>query len=348
MRAFDSRDFFIVGRTAGGRERRQLRRTTGAEFAWQYPFSLYHRVDASVGFFDRTLDFPFLRELPGGGFTLEFLRNEERFPRLAGSFTGDTTIFRSFGPYHGRRYEFEFQWAPTVSGQTTSLGEETRNAASFFNYFIDFRNYWSWSRRSLFGLRAFSAISNGSGSDIFSFGGFNTLRGFDFREFFGTRVAFLNMEIRFPLIDELRFPFGSIRQIRGVLFLDVGAAWFSGGEACQVATDPDPSAPDSVAECGPFEGFDTDAGALRFADRRVFDNELGEFREFDFWDSKEKRLRDGRASTGIGFSFYFGPFELNWVFSQILPFIETGPFTGETSRENPRGYRTAFYIGRKF
>ncbi len=352
VRAFDSRDFFVVGRSGGGTDRRQLLRTTGAEFSWQYPFSLYHRVDASLGYFDRTRDFPVLREVDlGGGFTglvLDFIREKESFPRLGASFTGDTTRFRFFGPYHGRRYDFGVQWAPTISGETSIFGDEVRDATSFFNYFIDFRNYWSWSSRSLFAVRAFSAISNGTGSDIFSFGGYNTLRGFDFREFFGNRIAFLNMEIRFPLIDALRFPFGTISQIRGVLFLDVGAGWFSGGQVCDLGLDPDPGSAGTSAECGLFETLPTDAGALRFAHRRVFDDELGEFREFDFWDSKNGRLRDGRASVGIGFNFYFGPFELNWVFSQILPHQESSPLTGEERRVNPTGYRTAFYIGRKF
>ena len=347
VRAFDQRDYFVVGRTSGGTDRRQQRRTTGALVSWQYPFSLYHRIDTSVGYFDRTLDFPVLVDT-GGFLEIEFIRNKEHYPLLGGSFTGDTTRFRYFGPYHGRRYEFSYRYAPTVSGETTGLGGETRDATSFFNYYIDYRNYWSWSRRSLFALRAYSAVSNGSGSDIFSFGGFNTLRGFDFREFFGTRIAFLNMELRFPLIDELRFPFGSIRQIRGVLFMDIGAAWFSGGEACDLLTDPDPGTGGTEAECGIFEGISTDAGTLRFANRRVFDNDLGEFREFDFWDSNRKQLKDGRASVGVGLSFYFGPFELNWVFSEILPHTAVDPFTGVGHRENPGGYRSAFYIGRKF
>jgi hypothetical protein len=343
LRAFDSRDFFIVGQTSGGRDRRQLRRTTGVEFTWEYPFSFYRRANVGLGYFDRTLDFPFLRDT-GGLLEIDFIRNKESFPRLTGSFTGDTTMFRSFGAYHGRRYDFTVQYAPIVSGETTGIGEDTRDATSFLNYFIDFRNYWSWSRRSLFAFRAQSAVSNGSGSDIFSFGGFNTLRGFDFREFFGTRIAFVNMELRFPLIDELRFPFGSIRQIRGVIFLDVGAGWFSGGEACDVALDPDPGSPGTFPQCG----IAFDHGVSHFSSRRVFDDKLGEFREFDFWDSKEKRLRDGRASAGLGFNFYFGPFELNWVFSQIMPFIEIDPFTGTAHHENPGGTRTAFYIGRKF
>ena len=63
---------------------------------------------------------------------------------------------------------------------------------------------------------------------------------------------------------------------------------------------------------------------------------------------KEGRLRDGRASYGIGFNFYFGPFELNWVFSKALPYLQVDPFTDETDVVRPSGYGSAFYIGRKF
>ncbi|MEE9218432.1 MAG: hypothetical protein V3U98_05140, partial [Acidobacteriota bacterium] len=322
VHAFDSRDFFIVGSSTSGRDRRQLRRTTGAEFSWEYPFSLYRRVNLAAGFFDRSQDIPILRQTSGGLFVVDFVRSDEQFPRLSGSFTGDTVRFRRFGPYHGRRYQFSVQWAPTVSGTSSAFidGGEAREAESFFNYFIDFRNYWSWSRRSLLALRLRSAVSNGNNTDIFAFGGFNTLRGFNFREFFGTRTAYMNLEIRFPLVDELRFPFGSIRQIRGMIFLDVGAAWFSGGEACDMSIDPDPT--DGVntnAECGFFAGLPINAGDSSFESRRVFDVELDDFRRFDCWDSKEGRLRDCRASFGVGLNFFFGPFELNWVFSQILP-----------------------------
>ena len=93
------------------------------------------------------------------------------------------------------------------------------------------------------------------------------------------------MELRFPLVDELRFPFGSIRQVRGLLFFDAGTAWTQDG--------------------------------------LFWDKELGVFRDYKLYDSDESRLQDGRASYGIGFSFWLGPFNLNWNFARRLPFGET-------------------------
>ena len=44
------------------------------------------------------------------------------------------------------------------------------------------------------------------GGLVFVKSGINELRGYDYREFFGSRIALSNLEFRFPLIDEVRFP----------------------------------------------------------------------------------------------------------------------------------------------
>jgi outer membrane protein assembly factor BamA len=53
------------------------------------------------------------------------------------------------------------------------------------------------------------------------------VRGFEFREFNGDRGFFVNAEFRFPLIDVLQTPFLGFQGIRGVVFFDVGGAWYS-------------------------------------------------------------------------------------------------------------------------
>ncbi|HZI94109.1 MAG TPA: BamA/TamA family outer membrane protein, partial [Patescibacteria group bacterium] len=111
------------------------------------------------------------------------------------------------------------------------------------------------------------------------------IRGYRFREFVGDRLAYTNLELRFPLVDELRFPFGSIRQIRGLLFFDAGTAWTQ-------------------------NGF-------------YFDSQTGFFRPFKAYDKDQNLFRDVRASYGLGFSFRMGGLELNWSFAKRLPFLET-------------------------
>src|SRR5262249_26785253 len=119
-------------------------------------------------------------------------------------------------PYHGKRFQFNVSHGFQLSGDT----------GPFTNYSIDFRTYGRLTRRSLIAWRLGTVISDGEGRTVLPLGGFNQLRGYDFRYFSGNSIAFTNIELRYPLIDELRFPFGAIRQIRGTIFFDAGGAWF--------------------------------------------------------------------------------------------------------------------------
>ena len=170
-----------------------------------------------------------------------------------------------------------------MKGSTSPAG--SGDLESFTNYSFDGRFYHKLSSRSLFAVRLGAEIGEGDSAPLFGIGGINQIRGFRFREFIGDQAAWVNLELRFPLVDELAFPFGSLRQIRGMIFFDIGASWTQDG--------------------------------------LFWDNELFLFREYDFWDSEEDRLQDGRASYGIGFSVQMGPLELIWNFSRRLPYAET-------------------------
>jgi len=72
-----------------------------------------------------------------------------------------------------------------------------------------------------------AGASKGTDAQLFSLGGPYDLHGYDYDEFFGTRVALANLEFRFPLIDRLDLAVPPLRMggIRGALFFDLGAAW---------------------------------------------------------------------------------------------------------------------------
>ena len=74
----------------------------------------------------------------------------------------------------------------------------------------------------------FAGYSRGNFSNFYYFGGLNTLRGYDYQSLIGNRVAFANLELRFPLVDVIAFPGLAIQGIRGNLFFDIGAANFKG------------------------------------------------------------------------------------------------------------------------
>ncbi|HEV8336228.1 MAG TPA: hypothetical protein VGR67_07430 [Candidatus Polarisedimenticolia bacterium] len=340
----DFRDFFTVSTTSGDFRLRQNSRITGLGSHLSYPFSRAYRVEGGLGYYQRTVDRPFTEivSTPSGPLVrIRFLTFKEQYPLLTASFSGDTTRYKEFGPYHGKRFSLNVEYTPTVSG----------DGQPFTNEYLDYRAYAHLTRRSLFAWRLLGAVSNSKGdpglggSFIYSIGGFNQIRGYNFREFFGNRVAFSNLELRFPLVDELRFPFGSIRMLRGFLFFDVGAAWFQGDRWY----DPHTGGSDAT-----YQGLD-----LIRDDPASPGTLIAVPREFEFYDSKNHMLADGRGSYGIGFSWFLGPFELTWTWAKrlensIVVGDEVGPtgFPSSFKRiPDPRfdnGTEQSFYIGTSF
>jgi len=121
---------------------------------------------------------------------------------------------------------------------------------------------------------------------------------------FGSRVAFANLEFRFPLVDALAFPIGVLRDIRGFFFFDMGSAWFGGGDFAhpQVGFYLTPA---NNGVLNPNVIFCANPGCTDFIRRK-----------FSFWDSKNDELGDGRASYGTGFNVWLGPFQLTWAFAR--------------------------------
>jgi outer membrane protein assembly factor BamA len=291
-----------------------------------------------VGFFQRSYDIPYPVITSQGGIAVvetRFQTFKEQYPLFSVSLSGDTTRFKEFGPYHGKRFEITSEYAPSVSG----------DGQPFANDYLDYRAYAHLTRRSLIAWRLFSAISNTSGDTsplgnfVFSIGGFNQIRGYGYREFFGNRVAFSNLELRFPLVDELRFPFGAIRMLRGFLFFDVGAAWFNGDRWY----DPNYGTVDL-----PVQDPNNPSGFIIVP------------RKFDFYDSGNNMMGDGRASYGVGLSWFLGPFELTWTWAKRLEnsIVVPGPVIGPSGYPTTwvripdpsfqSGVQQSFYIGTSF
>jgi outer membrane protein assembly factor BamA len=181
---------------------------------------------------------------------------------------GDTTVFASFGPITGRRWRIGGSYAPDLeeSGTLTSSG------------YLDFRQYIPLTRRINFAFRAFGGASSGNFPDLFFVGGLDTVRGFDYREFFGDRVFYTNLELRFPLIDALVLPVLAFQGIRGRIFLDIGGAWA-----------------DYAGET--FDFWDSDEG--RLSPDNLFTGERGPY-----------------SSYGWGLTIRFSGLDLNWDFAK--------------------------------
>ncbi len=131
------------------------------------------------------------------------------------SLVTDNVLWGYTGPINGRRGRISYEHA---------LG----NDLSYRTILGDYRKYLNYRQRYVLALRLISALSFGENPQRFRIGGSNTLRGFEFGELDGSRIALMNLEFRFPLIDFLAFGWPlplTFRGIRGTFFLDMGGAW---------------------------------------------------------------------------------------------------------------------------
>lgn len=222
IQVFDNRSFYGAydSRTDLVTRGKQQYRQTAAIGMMSYPFDRYHRIDLGAGYQVRDVLYPVgtTTDPATGNLVYALAHYNDRFPLAQASFSGDSTVFKEFGPISGRRYEAGVGYAPDLkNGGTLSA-----------DYTLEWREYLQLSSRSLLAARFFGGYSTGNLSNFYYFGGLNTLRGYDFRSIIGNRAAFANVELRFPLIDAIVFPGFVLQGIRGNLFVDVGAANFSG------------------------------------------------------------------------------------------------------------------------
>ncbi|MDD5088255.1 MAG: BamA/TamA family outer membrane protein, partial [bacterium] len=217
-----------------------------------YPFSKYNRVELNVGGYAvdraRWVDYDEANNL------IEDYRAKARrrvlLPELA--YIHDTVLWGSTGPINGSRYRFSYAYSPDI-GQN---GLVNRPYAEFYTLKGDIRSYFRLGNDYSWASRVTGGISDGPDPQNFFLGGVSNwinrrfennqipdaiddfyfssfivpFRGADYFEKRGTgnRFFLVNQEFRYPMVESLRMRWPlplSIRDIRGVLFTDVGAAW---------------------------------------------------------------------------------------------------------------------------
>jgi hypothetical protein len=217
LRLFDDRSFFIGFDQDFELQRRLAFRQTGVQALGIYPFDFYHRVEGTVGYQRREYDFQSFVIDPRTETRIPIVQpRSDDYPEVSLSLVGDSSVFAPWGAISGRRWRVGGSYAPDLeeSGTLTSTAS------------IDFRQYVPLTQRINLAFRLFGGASYGNFPDIFSFGGLDTVRGYDYREFVGDRAFYTNLELRFPLIEALFLPFLQFQGIRGRIFLDVGGSWF--------------------------------------------------------------------------------------------------------------------------
>lgn len=215
-RLFDNRSFYLTIDDQNRINRRQTYRETGILGLASYPFTRYHRIDAGAGYASRNVFYPrFVRDEQGHeGFIYE--ERQDNYPFVSTSFSGDSAVYKFFGPVSGRRYQISASYAPDMDGGGTLSSDLS----------VDWREYFQLSSRMLLAARVYAAWSDGNAPNFYYFGGLNTLRGYNFRTLTGQHAGFANFEFRFPLVDVLATPIIVFQQVRGVIFFDIGAAHF--------------------------------------------------------------------------------------------------------------------------
>ena len=271
-----------------------------------YPLDRYRRVEFSGGVMQLNEEYndpgvqqaanDYQQQLYGAN----VFRNGTLVP-FGVSFVQETTVFREFGPLAGSTFRAAYDVAPKIG-----------NTLSRQTFDIEARHYLRLGGSGLLATRIKGFKSTGDYPDFWYFGGNYDLRGYDYLEFAGQNAVVANAELRFPLIEAALTPIGVIGGIRGVFFAGIGGAWFNN----QPSSDPCTSSgykfyTSSTETCRAITGVQVNATQTDYV-RDANGNPVltyGPPRTIDGF-----RLKDGRASYGVGLeTFALGfPIHFDW------------------------------------
>ncbi len=278
--SFIDRDFAVATRTVRG----------GSVFGI-WPMDRYRRFELSVGILQYREQFndPSLQRFSEDFQAEQFGRQLFQsgvFVPLGVSFVQETTVFREFGPLAGNTMRLSYEVSPSVG---STLGRQTAD--------VDARYYLRLGGSGLLALRARGFKSWGDAQTFSYFGGNSEMRGYEYLQFIGSETAFLNAELRFPLIEAMLTPIGVLGGIRGVFFANVGGAHFD--------EQPFKWWSSSAELFTPLIDFIPASGAPVFGPPTKVDG---------------FRLVDARASYGLGLeTFVIGfPVHFDWAWRTLL------------------------------
>jgi len=195
----------------------------GGNIFGAYPLNRYYRLEGSLGFVSRKYQgYPIWdpNAFDGQGAAVA-IPTENNFPIFGAKLVGDTTVYEEFGPISGRKLSLGASYSPFTGG----TGENFASGSTLtFDTTLDLRHYFKLTRRSLIAARLYGFRASGRLPDVLAFGGIDTLRRLPVYGIFGNTAAFLNVELRFPVIDFIATPILGFRDIRAKAFVDVGGA----------------------------------------------------------------------------------------------------------------------------
>jgi Tol biopolymer transport system component len=220
VNVYDQRQFIYGFDPQTGTDVRgqQISRYTGVTLSATYPFSRYTRVEGQVGFLSRTIPVPALYFDPLFGFYTGYTSRNDDVPTVGLGFSYDTVQYKSFGPYAGSGVDVQGSYLPDLKD----------GGLLAFNTFAQLRQYVPLTRRMSLAVRGAGLFSTGNVPNIYNVAGIDTLRSVPYGSLYGNNVFWVNVELRFPLVDVIALPFMTIGGIRGRAYFDLGGAWFDG------------------------------------------------------------------------------------------------------------------------
>jgi Tol biopolymer transport system component len=314
-----SRDFAVATRTI-----------QGGSAIGIYPFDRFRRVELSAGAYhlsEQYADQNVADYINAFQYVQPF-RNGTVVP-FSVAFVQETTVFREFGPLAGSTMRFAYDVSPKIG-----------NTLSRQTFDVDARYYQRLATSGVLAMRIRGFKSLGSFPDYTYFGGNSEMRGYDYLSFVGSNAVFANAELRFPLIEAALTPIGVIGGIRGVFYANIGGGWFP-GQGFKFTSR-------STETVTPLLDYQRD-----FAGREIVDPQTN--LPIPIYGAPRTvsgfRLRDGRASYGLGLeTFAFGfPIHFDWSWRTLfnrewedVQFIREG---GSAAFRKPR---FAVWIGYDF
>jgi dipeptidyl aminopeptidase/acylaminoacyl peptidase len=216
---YNFKEYYYSDRTQLGEDLGEKRyfteRSYGASVGLSYPFSRFSRLELDVSALQ--LDRQFAEENAVGDIELtdEQVSRSLLIPSLR--LVNDTTLWGSVGPLSGGR-----------SSIVVSRAWERGSDFGYLTAIADVRRYLRLGTRHSLAFKFVGARSTLSGAQNFYAGGVNSIRGYEDFEFRGHNLALVSLEFRYPFIDRLDIASPiplSLWGLRGVMFVDAGAAW---------------------------------------------------------------------------------------------------------------------------
>ena len=274
-----------------------------------YPFNRYTRLELSAGvshysdeFRDQSLQ-DYSQDYQESLYGTTLFNNGTAVP-LTIALTRETTVFREYGPLAGHTFRLAYTVSPKIGN---TLSRQTFDG--------DVRYYQRIATNGVAAFRVRGFHSDGDVPDYFFYGGNSELRGYDYLEFLGNKGFFANAELRFPLIEAMLTPIGVLGGVRAVAFAGIGGASLFGRPSTSSFTGglSDQSykfATSSDEVVRPIIGFTEDPANPGFP-LAVY----GDPRTISGF-----RLKDGRASYGIGLeTFLLGfPIHFDWSWKTLF------------------------------